>query len=187
MERVKLILQLQRILPTALAGRFLELGAQPRGNIGRDGNTANTAHCIEAKGHVVVAAELHKLFAACLTLGGYAGKIASRILHPDHIRQPRQPSHRIDGNVRDSARRHIVQDNRNIEIGHRREVRIDAVLIRAVIIRRHVKSGVRAGVLGSLGQLDRMGSIVGAAAGNDRYPATRHFHRDLDQAAMLVA
>ena len=63
---------------------------------------------------------------------------------------------------------------------------IDAVLVRTVVIRRHVQRGVGAGLLGIARQLDRVGRIVRSAAGDDRHPAPGDLDRDLDHPAMLV-
>src|SRR4249919_3852511 len=63
---------------------------------------------------------------------------------------------------------------------------VDSILVRTVIVRRHVQGGVGAGGFCRLGQLDRVHGIVRAAAGDHRHPAPRHLNCDLDHPAMFV-
>ncbi len=63
---------------------------------------------------------------------------------------------------------------------------IDAFLVGPIVIGRHVQRGVGARILGVLGQLDGVGRIVGATAGDYRNPAPRHLDGQLDQAAVLL-
>ena len=65
-------------------------------------------------------------------------------------------------------------------------MRVDAVLVRAVVIRRHVQRRIGAGLFGVARQLDRVSRIVRSAAGDDRHAAAGNLDGDLDHPPMLV-
>ncbi len=65
------------------------------------------------------------------------------------------------------------------------EVREDAGLGRLVVVRRDDHDAVGAGLLAVPVELDRVGGLVGAAAGDDLRPAGRDILADLDEADLL--
>ena len=85
---------------------------------------------------------------------------------------------RLDRDVGDRARGHVVDDDRQRRcVGDGREMRGEPRLARLVVIRHDDQRGVGADVGGGADQLDRGGGRIAAAAGDHRHPALRDLAR----------
>ena len=93
---------------------------------------------------------------------------------PTMFLQLEEPRHRRDRHVDDRARRDVVDDDRDADrVVHRLEVLVEPFLGRLVVVGRDDEKRVGARLLGVLGELDRLGRVVGAGAGDHRHAPLR--------------
>ena len=121
-----------------------------------------------------------------MALARDAREVAGRILHADDVLELVEPLHRVDRHVDDAARRDVVDHDRNADgVVDRLEMAVEPFLRRLVVIGRDDQHGVRAGLLGVTGQIDRLGGVVRARAGDHRHAAARLVDADVDDATVL--
>ena len=186
-ERIKPVLERQRVVPASFAQGLLEIGAQSRRDVGADRDTPDPAHRGETERGLVIPAELDEFLPAGEALGGDSAKVAGGVLDPDHRGQPRHFGERLDADVGDGTPGDIIDDDREVGFGHQRvEMRDQPGLARPVVIRKHDQRRVGAGVLCRLHVLDHGRGRVAAAAGDHRDPPARLVDRGAEQGILFV-
>ena len=187
MKQIEPVLQPQRFLRAAREARRLEVGAEPRRDVGRDRDASAPAMRIETKRRIVIARQLAETLPAGEPLGSDPGKVAGRILDPNHGRQPRQLREGLNRNIGDGSGGDVVDDDRQVAAFRQRtEMGRDPGLAGLVVIRDDDQCGVGSELLGHRHLAQGFGGRITAAARNDRDPARRHVDRGSDHGGMLV-
>ena len=85
------------------------------------------------------------------------------------------------------ARRDVVDDDRDADgVVDRLVMLVEPFLAGLVVVGRHDQQAVRARLFGEAGELDRLGGVVGAGAGDHRHPAAGDLDAHLDHPLVLV-
>ena len=109
-----------------------------------------------------------------------------RLLDGNDVRMRAETRDHVERNLLAGAAGHVVEDNRQPEVGNRHEVTIKALGIRLVVVRRHLEAGVgAAGRNRRLRQRHRLGRGVRPRAGQDLDLARSKFDHLLDDLVML--
>jgi hypothetical protein len=107
-------------------------------------------------------------------------------LDSDDVRKLGDLSQGLDGNVGDGARRHVIDDDRQVAgFGDRAEMGGQPGLARLVVIRNDHQRRVGADCLRQLHPLDRGRGRIGAATRNYRHLTACGLDGDLDDPAVL--
>ena len=187
MERIKLVLKVERVSPTALAHGLLEVRAQPGSDVGGHRNAPDPAHGIEAERHVVIARQLDEFLTAGETLGADPGKVPGGVLDCDDTRMFCDLGKGFDGYVRHGARRYVIDNDQEWRcLGNGFEMRRKAGLARLVVIRDDYQRGIGTDIGGRANTLDRGCGGIGAAASDYGHPALRDLDSARDDLAVLV-
>ena len=74
-----------------------------------------------------------------------AAEVGGRVLDADDARHLGEPQHRVVGEIGDRAARHVVEDERQVDLlGDRAEVAVQAFLRRLVVVRDDRQAALRA-------------------------------------------
>ncbi|MCY1300948.1 hypothetical protein D9M70_505360 [compost metagenome] len=188
MQRHQLVLIGKRLGEFTGKRRLLELGAEARSHVGRDGNAADAPMGIEAECRRVLAGELNEIRTAGHALFGNALDLAGRILDADDVRIGlAKRRHGLDTHIHDRPAGDVVDDDRQLHaFGDRGIMREEALLRRLVVIGRDNEDRIGTSLFGMLRELDCFRRVVGAGAGDHRHPLGRRLDAELDDFLVLV-
>src|SRR4051794_12948979 len=111
MQRIKPVLKLQRVVPSALVRRLLEIRAEPRCDVRRHRYAADTAHRVERERRLVITTELDKVGPAGEPLSGHTPQVTRRVLHAQDVCESGDFAERLDRDVHDGPRWHVVNND----------------------------------------------------------------------------
>ena len=165
----RLQVELARLLHVADQRRGAHLVHQLGRDVGGDRDHAVAAEQDQRERGRILAAVDREVARRALDEVGAALDVRGRVLDADDAGHLRQAQHRVVLHVRHRARRHVVQDHRQVDrLRDLAEMAVQAFLRRLVVVGHHRQAGGGAGLLRRLGQLDRLGGGVAAGAGDDR-------------------
>ena len=104
-----------------------------------------------------------------------------------HVGDP-HAGHRLRKEVTGGAPGHVIEEQGSRSaFGDRTVVLVQAGLGGLVIIWRNEETGVRAGLAGPEGQVERFGSRIGTRSGNHRNATIHQLHRPTDHQELLLS
>ena len=158
-----------------------------RRDVREHGNNTDTAEGADRNDLVVIAGiDVQAAIGQRCKLRDLAQVARSLLDRDDVLDVLREANHCLRKDIRSCAGRHVVDDARKLcGAGDLPVMRVQAVLRRLVIVRRHKQERVRAKLLRFLGHHDSVRRIVGAGTGDDGNASLRALDREADRLQML--
>ena len=186
-QRQQAQVELARLLHVADERRRAHLAHQLRRHVGGHRNHAVAAEQDQRERGGILAAVDREVARRALDEIGAALDVGGRVLDADDARHLREAHHRVVLQIGDGARRHVVQDHRQVDgLRDLAEVAVLAFLRRLVVVRHHGQACGRAGLLRRFGQLDRLGGRIAAGSRNHGDAPVGMLDRDADQLLVLL-